>query len=507
MNNKIKGIGYLRYSDSKQDGKHSLEIQKSQILLLAEREGVEIIAWRIDKATSAFRGNIAKRSGIQKIYEDLENGVEAICFYEESRITRSITDFYYDVYEPITTQYPKLRFYSTQSNGVWNPDDPLVQAKLVFAAEESEIKSTRAKDAQQNLLSAGKRPGSPAPIGYNMVDGILYPNEDAIVVQYIFHLAGWGHSRGSIAAHLNNCEITTAKIKHWNSSTIGYILNNKVYYGNLAWNVRTSYENSKPKPDDEIDLLFEHAHEPIVSATSSHLIKQVNDLKKNHGIMDTPYYLRGVIKCKKCDSFMSAKDNSPKGKKGKYMVYRCLKCKRNLPIIKVHQVVLNDLLSKWSTQLSSIVTTANEQLVGWNKNLETARKKFKIQLEQTLYNERMLASDIKENKQLEEAFIDSKHYLQNEILNITITMDEINRILDDDDGLSIFIKYLQQQSFLNFTDTELRTFFLMYFKDVIVNLEKNNDIEINYRLSPFVALENATGYFTEKIAQINGLSG
>ncbi|MFJ7668263.1 recombinase family protein [Lysinibacillus sp. NPDC097195] len=75
---KLNVAGYLRYSDQKQNDNHSLEIQKSQIQLLAERENLEIIAWRADKATSAFHNNVSKREGIQLIIEDIKNGPEAV---------------------------------------------------------------------------------------------------------------------------------------------------------------------------------------------------------------------------------------------------------------------------------------------------------------------------------------------------------------------------------------------------------------------------------------------
>ena len=238
-----KASAYLRYSDKKQDGNNSLAIQKSQIQLLAERENLHIANWREDKATSAFHNNIRKREGIQLIFEDIENGAEAICFYEESRITRSITDFYNEVYINIKQQYPHVKFFSTQGEGEWNPDDPIVQAKLVFAAEESEIKSVRATDAQTNLLNREnpKRPGARTPLGYDMEYGVLHPNKDAIVVELIYYLASWGHSHSIIAQFLNQCAIITEKIMFWNSSTIGYILSNRVYSGDLAWNVRTMY--------------------------------------------------------------------------------------------------------------------------------------------------------------------------------------------------------------------------------------------------------------------------
>lgn len=504
---KTKATAYLRYSDKKQDGNHSLEIQKSQIQVLADREYLDIVEWRADKATSAYHNNVSKRYGIQMIIEDIENGAEAVCFYEESRITRSITDFYNDFYTPVKQQYPFVKFFSTQYDGEWNPNDPIVQAKLVFAAEESEIKSVRAKDAQKSLLNRNqpKRPGSRVPVGYDMIDGILYPNEDAKIVELIFYLASLGHSQEVIAEYLNNCKIKTKKIKHWSSSTIGYVLSNRAYSGNLAWDVRTSYEISKPKPESEIDIL-RHSHEPIVSPTLVHLVNQINELKVRYGTMSTPYYLRGIIKCKKCHSLLQAKDNSPKGKKGKYMIYRCTECKKSVSIIPVHKTVLNDLQRKWSTQLPTFATSAKEQLKSWSIKLQMAKNEIKGLLEKTLYNENMLASDIAINTQLAEAFTVSQKHLQGELVYINTTLDEINRLLEDD-FLAVFMKELIQQSFYDFSDTELRVFFLMYFDEVIINFEKNNEIQISYRLSPFVSLEDTTGQLTEKISKREDLTG
>lgn len=496
---KTKSTSYRRYSDKKQDGNHSLEIQKSQILLLAERENLEIVEWRTDKATSAFHNNASKREGVQLILEDIKNGVEAVCFYEESRITRSITDFYNDVYLPVKEQYPSVKFYSTQYDGEWNPNDPIVQAKLVFAAEESEIKSIRAKDAQASLISNNQRPGSREPVGYDMIKGILYPNEDAPIVELIFYLASLGHSQAVIAEYLNNCKITTKNIKSWTSSTIGYVLSNRVYYGKLAWNVRTSYEISKPKPEEEIEIL-KQSYEPVVSRTLVHLVEQIGQLKTEFGPMNTPYYFRSIIKCRKCNSLLEAKDNSPKGKRGQYMVYRCKKCKKTVPIVPVHEAALNDLQRKWITQLSSFTTTAKEQLKIWSAKLQKAKDKLKKLLEKSIYNEKMLASDIATNNLLAEAFSVSQKHLQSKITYINGTQEEISRLLEDD-FLNVFMKELIQQSFYGFSDTELRVFFLMYFEEVLIDFEKNNDIQISYRLSPFISLEGTTGHLTEKFSK------
>lgn len=375
----------------------------------------------------------------------------------------------------------------------------MVQAKLVFAAEESEIKSVRAIDAQKNLLNREqpRRPGSRTPAGYDMKDGVLSPNEDAKVIELIFHLASWGHSHAVIAEFLNKCAVTTAKVKYWNSSTIGYILSNRAYSGNLAWGVRTSYEISKPKPEQDIDL-FKNVHSSIISPTVIHLVKQINDLKNQLGTMSTPFYLRSIIKCKNCNSYLVAKDNSPKNKPGQYRIYKCASCKKSVSIIPVHQTVLGDLQKKWSTQLNTFLTTSKEQLKRWNTKLFKTKDKLKQKRELTLLNEKVLADDIANSTLLSEVFLSTQNHLQEKITYISETIDEINLLLEDD-YLLVTLKEMLKHSFYDFADTELRVFFLMFFEEVAINFEKNNEIHISYRLSPFVSLENATGYVTEQM--------
>src|SRR5690606_30325543 len=135
--------------------------------------------------------------------------VDAIIFYDESRVTRQIYDFTEDIYYPIKKQYPHVKFFSTQSVGEWDPRDPIVQAKLVFAQEESFIKSKRAKDAQSSLLTDQMRPGARAPVGYDLVNGVLEVNVEAPIVSFIFDCASWGHSNAAIASFLNENNVKT----------------------------------------------------------------------------------------------------------------------------------------------------------------------------------------------------------------------------------------------------------------------------------------------------------
>lgn len=81
------------------------------ISLAAERENLDIVGWCYDLGKSAYRGEITKRPGIQHLLKEIENGVEAVCFYDETRISRKIEDFFFDVYLDVMAKFPNVKFY------------------------------------------------------------------------------------------------------------------------------------------------------------------------------------------------------------------------------------------------------------------------------------------------------------------------------------------------------------------------------------------------------------
>lgn len=94
------GVGYIRNSDNKQIDNHSEDIQKRVILERAKKEGIQIIRWRYDEAESAYRKRAVKRKNMRELLNDAKE-VDAIIFYDESRISRKIYDFYHEIYSPI----------------------------------------------------------------------------------------------------------------------------------------------------------------------------------------------------------------------------------------------------------------------------------------------------------------------------------------------------------------------------------------------------------------------
>ena len=476
-----KAVAYLRYSDNKQSGNHSLEIQKSQILMFAERNNLEIMKWCIDESTSAFSSSIESRSGMQEVIETIKNGAEAVVFYEESRLTRKITDFYFFVYVTIKEQFPYVRFFSTKSEGEWDPNSPLVQTKFVFASEESEIKSTRAKDTQLKILNSDtpSRPGSRAPLGYDMVEGVLIPNNELNVVLLIYFLTVWGHSQKTIAAYLNKANIVTNKITTWHGSTISYILNNPAYDGILQW-----HANKKDRYN------FKNLHTAIVSSTMLHLSKQSAEFKKKYGKMDTPFYFRSLLECQNCLVPLKAKDNSPKGKSKQYLIYKCDLCNCNIVVEALHEAVFQEMTVNLSNQKETLIKNAYSQLYNWKLKLHELNDTVRLQLEAHTEKLEWLKQSHNPNKEvLINSFHESILYFKAKQAEYTSLISSINNLLHDNE-FDKTLAMLLQSHIHSLSHTEKRMLSLSFINKIQIDFQKDCDLTIDFRLTPFVTLEN-----------------
>lgn len=360
-----------------------------------------------------------------------------------------------------------------------------MQTKFVFAAEESQIKSVRAKDTHLKIVYSDTplRPGARTPLGYDMIEGVLIPNEDLNVVLLIYFLALWGHSHKTIAAYLNRANIISKKITYWHSSSVGYILNNPAYEGILNWH--TSSTNS-----DSNLFTLEDSHTPIIGPTILHLRKQANSLKKTYGKMNTPFYFRELLKCKNCNVILTAKDNSPKGKSKQYLIYKCSNCKQFISIHLIHEAVFKELIGNIINQEQQMITNVYEQLYSWQLNLSESKEETTHQLNAHQEKLTRLTDSIHPNKSaLIELFNDSIAHFQTKQNELDMIISTINNILQDSQ-FEKTITALLQSHLGNLSNTEARIFSLSFINEIKIDFKNNCDLTIDYRLTPFAILEN-----------------
>ena len=165
-----------------------------------------------------------------------------------------------------------------------------------FAQEESVKKSEAMNWSLQQRFKDGKLL-TPALLGYDRprdVTGryikyapLIVNEKEAQIVRFIYdaYLAGW--SLESIASFLTDigCETKTGATE-WNAGSIGYILTNERYCGNvLTWKTFTAdlYEHKhKRNRQDRDQYLYKDRHDAIISVEKFEAVQVLTENRKHH---------------------------------------------------------------------------------------------------------------------------------------------------------------------------------------------------------------------------------
>lgn len=494
----LNADAYGRVSDRKQIANHSLETQRTTITQAAEVRGYRITNWFEDEAISAFRRTADQRPGMQALLRHvLENDVQAVFFYDESRIDRKIVEFALEIWQEIKRRKPEVKFFSAADSGLeeWDPNNPLTQYRLLQAAEDSLIKSRRATDSQRRFLQQSEpaRPGSKAPYGYDQIQHTLLPNEDAPVVYFVFHMASWGYSDKKLADILTSCGVPSPSGGAWAASSIDSMLNRQAYRGNLAWNVRQSARNGARKPLHQVQL-FKDVFDPIIPSNLWELVQGIRWRKKTTGIkISGGTLLDRVGTCQECGVRLQTKDQSPSGAKQKYVKYYCPACGAKMDARKLDELIRKKVSKDWIAANFDLMTKkASSVLHGWTKML-TAERQNLVRSKETAEVTIALGNLPAE---VEGSFTEALTYCTQRLGEVDVLLQRIEQLQEDSDGVFGLDRY-RNTVFDHLSHTEQRAFVLAVIKAVRVSFESQIRVAIDYRLSPFIELEAEIGRITE----------
>lgn len=178
--------------------------------------------------------------------------------------------------------------------------DPNTEFMLSFLATFAQEESVKKSEAMNWSLSQRFKDGkllTPAPLGYDRQKDtsggyvkyapLVINESEANVVRLIFnaYLSGW--SQESIAAFLTDigCRTKTGSTV-WNTGSVGYILTNERYCGNvLTWKTFTSdlYEHKHKKNHRDRDqYLYKQRHEAIISVEKFEAVQVLIENRKHN---------------------------------------------------------------------------------------------------------------------------------------------------------------------------------------------------------------------------------
>lgn len=488
-------IGYVRYSSLKQKDKHSVTIQKQEILRRAKEEGYYILLWCVDEAVSATHNRAIDRPWMQVLYQAalLEGFQGAIFFYDDSRTSRQTSDFVLQVYKPLLMLKPYLRFYCSDYSGVWDPDDLLIQIRSLINSYKSVELRNKTLAYQSTILKLKKRPASHLPYGYikgtESEPKIDVSNGQAYVVFLIYYLSSWAYSNQVIADFLTACKIPSPKGGEWTKGTIDKILHNHFYLGHTSWNVRESRENSKRKPIGQFDL-FHNTHTGIIPRYLGILVEQIRNFKSIYGQkMETQFTLKNLLTCSKCDCILEPKNTtSGRSNSDARRVYRCNSCKEYELIDNIHDIIFEKLFSYICINKEQMSAGSKKILTKWKKALKKRSseieqdKEYVIHLERT-FNYELIGYE-QELKQQANLMLSDLQLMKEKVLHL---IKQIDILLDDPELDSLFNKFFEcKQEAMSLT--ELRCFTLQFVKEIKYNF-KTKTPAIQFSKTPFLTLE------------------
>lgn len=168
----------------------------------------------------------------------------------------------------------------------------------VFAEMEREMISERTKSKLEASKQQGYHIGGIVPFGYDRKDNILYPNEDAKHVLWMFQQYANGETITYIARTLNvkkvyRLNIRREKKARWLSENVVRVLRNAAYAGYIR--------------SADSDELYEGKHQAIVDRELWHMVNAKLDetaeqTRINHSFAESSviFPLKGLLRCGCC---------------------------------------------------------------------------------------------------------------------------------------------------------------------------------------------------------------
>lgn len=320
------GIYCLLSKDDPQEGESSsIVTQKSILLDYCAAQNYEVYKVYVDDGYSGLNFN---RPGFQELLTDVENGVINMVLTKDlSRLGRDyiMTGYYSEIYfESKGARYIALAddFDSLKKNNDLAPFKNILND--MYARDISnKIKNAKYQRAKQGLFV-----GSQTPYGYCLQKDdrrcLFIDPEPAEVVKTIFALALQGYGNHKIAQALEEREILApsaykyrkgdTRFKNysanaggnpyvWNPVTIGDILTNRVYLGELT-SLKTEVVNCKTKQritvQPENRIVTPKAHEAIISEEVFNEVQETRSTHRCAANYRRDNIFRGLLFCNCC---------------------------------------------------------------------------------------------------------------------------------------------------------------------------------------------------------------
>lgn len=311
---------YLRLSHEDIQENNSIEAQRMITTEYAIKNKYNIVQEYVD---NGYSGMLDSRPGLNEMIIDiLTNKINMVIVKDISRLTRdkNKTGYYTEIFFPDND----IRFISVtemiDSGERYEIDDSIMLRGIVNQYYVADI-SRKIKSVKTNKKKNGEYVEYYVPYGYKKDSENKYQvliDEDVEEnVRLIFKMYLQGYSQGKIAKYLTELKIDTPKkykgqtvaINEWRNDTIGRILRDPFYTGQMIINKYvTDYRTKKTKKTSRENwILVSGKHKPLVSQSDYDLVQQKLNENFSKPKQKYDYLLKGLVYCGHCKSRLQYK--------------------------------------------------------------------------------------------------------------------------------------------------------------------------------------------------------
>ena len=327
---------YPRVSGHEQEDNYSIPEQIDRMKKYCESRD-----WMVYKiyTDSAYSGSNMNRPGLQDMIKDVENGnLDMILVYKLDRLSRSQKDTLYlieDVFDKHNVAFTSM----TENFDTSTPFGKAILGVLaVFAQLEREKIKERTMDGKDARAKEGKWHGSKwVPIGYNYIDGLLYPNEyEVMQIKEIAELF-LKHTPLKTIARIVTGKGYRHKYGEWEAKTIRRVLSNPVNIGMIK----------------NRDKWYKGLHDPILDQETFDAIQKLMEKRRKEYGAAKPHQslLGGILYCKNCGGRYARQNYNgrhyyicySRSKKMKKMIKDPTCKNKNYPIAALENVILGEI--------------------------------------------------------------------------------------------------------------------------------------------------------------------
>ncbi len=346
---------YCRLSlDDKQEGdSSSIQTQKIMLEKYAKENGFIIHDFYVDDGYSGLNFD---RPDFQRMLNDIDAGkVNMVITKDLSRLGRDyiMTGYYTDIY----FSKKNIRYIAVNDDiDTIKDNNDIAPFKNILNDMYAKDISRKIKTAKRQRMMQGRYVASQPAYGYKVNPSnrgqLIIDEEAAEVVREIYRLALTNlgvvrimnilNERGILPPSVykaNNGDIRFIKavetrrkrnknyeIDLWNTETIGKILRDMVYVGDME-NHKYEVKNYKTKkctkvPKDE-HIVVHNTHEAIISREDYAKVQELIKSRQRPSRYDFPNVFKGLLKCQNCGRTLTMAYNQRRT--GEFILkYRCM---------------------------------------------------------------------------------------------------------------------------------------------------------------------------------------